>query len=88
MKSRPLSQTCSRLSCASHLHRLRDVAIALIMLVMCFPVLAQTQWIKHNNNPVLSGGSSSAWDGGRIFYHFILFDGRNIACGTRDIIPT
>lgn len=75
MKLSPFSRTCSRLSRAARLHRLRDVAVVLIMLALCFPVLAQTTWIKHNNNPVLSGGPSSAWDGGRIFYHFILFDG-------------
>ena len=75
MKSKLFSRTCSCLSRAARLHRLRDVAIALIMLALCFPVLAQTQWIKYNNNPVLSGGPASTWDGGRIFYHIILFDG-------------
>lgn len=75
MKSRAFSRTCSRLSCAARLRRLRDVAVALIMLALCLPVLAQTPWIKHNNNPVLSGGPPSAWDGGRIYYPTILFDG-------------
>jgi len=77
MKSKRLSRAWSSLGRICRLNRLRDVAIAIIVLALCFPVLAQPQttWIKHNNNPVLSGGPSSAWDGGRIFYHFILFDG-------------
>lgn len=75
MKSRPFSRICSRWRRAARLHRLRDVAVALIMLALCFPVLAQTPWIKHNNNPVLIGGPSNAWDGGRVYYHFVLFDG-------------
>ncbi len=75
MKSKRGSRLFSSSGRVGRRNRLREVAVAIIMLAMCFPLWAQTPWIKHNNNPVLSGGPASAWDGGRIYYPTILFDG-------------
>lgn len=49
--------------------------VGLIGILTKEPAWAQNRWVKYNNNPVLDIGSPNAWDGGRIFYHFILFDG-------------
>jgi predicted GH43/DUF377 family glycosyl hydrolase len=79
MKPKLLSEAFTNLRQDRLVTRLHNAAIAILMpgLVLFLPVLAwpQTQWIKHNNNPVLDAGSHSAWDGGEVFYHFVLFDG-------------
>ncbi len=80
MKSKLYPWAFSNLSRMCRFCRLRDVAITSLLLVLFIALLPtsawpQTLWIKHNNNPVLDAGPSSAWDGGRIFYHFIFFDG-------------
>jgi len=53
------------------------VILALLAFHTLHPIAAwsQTQWIKHNNNPVLDIGPTGAWDGGRIFYYCVFFDG-------------
>ena len=57
----------------------RAAIVVLVQLLLCAfnqtLSWSQTRWIKSNNNPVLNGGPANAWDGGRVFYHYVLFDG-------------
>jgi predicted GH43/DUF377 family glycosyl hydrolase len=59
-------------------HRLLCTLLVLASLICSSakaPAWGQNNWMKHNNNPVLDAGPPNAWDGGRIFYHHVLFDG-------------
>ncbi len=90
MKPKLLSRMFLNVRRLGRFTRLRDVAVAIIMLASCFPVLAQPQTtgIKHNNNPVLDAGPPSAWDGGRIYYPTIFFDGTQYRLWYTGFSPT
>ncbi len=82
MKNKLLLRTPAFQKMSWHYHlRLphRVAIVVLVQLLFCAfsqtPAWSQTPWLKHNNNPVLNGGPANAWDGGRVFYHYVLFDG-------------
>ncbi len=79
MKPKLLSRAFSNLRRICRFNRLRDVAITALLLVLFVALLPtsawpQTQWIKHNNNPVLTPTSGGFEEEG-LFEPVVIFDG-------------